>query len=43
MILLSGRYRMFEAERPLIKERWTHRLANLQKEIGVIQRCLKVR
>lgn len=33
---------MFEQERPLIKERWTHRLSNMQKEIEVMQRCLKV-
>lgn len=37
-----GRYRMFESERPLIRERWTHRLAKLQKEIEVMQRCLRV-
>lgn len=40
--LHSGRFRLFEEERPVIRERWTHRLGNLQKDIEVMQRCLKV-
>lgn len=38
----SGKYREDPSCRPIIRERWTNRLATVQKEPGIWQRCLKV-